>query len=377
MATPGEGNHPNDEGAPQPVAEVQQPESRVARRRLSQARHRATLTGLFNILRKTVYSQSDLTASKWQVLNKTKIHIQELEQTLDNLLNLKGKSALPREKACAYNLEDGNANSLEEVKEEYARMYSEDESVFLNSFPQNSSPPPWCPTEAVGKVDEEGEHDEEREEEGRQEEEEEEEKKVDLSQASSTLLPDLQEFERYLNFYKHTMDLLTMNGIITPQEVTLPIASAAISHLWQTLSEETKACLLQAWEQQNRTFSDLTDACLELACAEDSVKDSGVDSQGASCSLESTQGELLFEDAFDVAGFLDSTEVQHMPNISSVFPNCNPENPEEKFQLYLQIIEFFKSLCCTDTPLNEEPDPLADDDLMLLKCLETFDDEDL
>ncbi|XP_026644360.1 stimulated by retinoic acid gene 8 protein homolog [Microtus ochrogaster] len=308
MATPGEGNHPNDEGAPQPVAEVQQPESRVARRRLSQARHRATLTGLFNILRKTVYSQSDLTASKWQVLNKTKIHIQELEQTLDNLLNLKG----------AYNLEDGNANSLEEVKEEYARMYSEDES-----FPQNSSPP-W-----------------------------------------------------YLNFYKQTMDLLTMNGIITPQEVTLPIASAAISHLWQTLSEETKACLLQAWEQQNRTFSDLTDACLELACAEDSVKDSGVDSQGASCSLESTQGELLFEDAFDVAGFLDSTEVQHMPNISSVFPNCNPENPEEKFQLYLQIIEFFKSLCCTDTPLNEEPDPLADDDLMLLKCLETFDDEDL
>ncbi|XP_041531263.1 stimulated by retinoic acid gene 8 protein homolog isoform X2 [Microtus oregoni] len=308
MATPGEGNHPNDEGVPQPVAELQQLESRVARRRLSQARHRATLTGLFNNLRKTVYSQSDLTASKWQVLNKTKIHIQELEQTLDNLLKLKD----------AYNLEDGNANSLEEVKEEYARMYSEDES-----FPQNSSPP-W-----------------------------------------------------YLNFYKQTMDLLTMNSIITPQEVTLPIASAAISHLWQTLSEEMKACLLQAWEQQNRTFSDLTDACLELACAEDSVKDSGVDSQGASCSLQSTQEELLFEDAFDVAGFLDSTEVQHMPNISSVFPNCNPENPEEKFQLYLQIIEFFKSLCCTDTPLNEEPDPLADDDLMLLKCLETFDDEDL
>lgn len=25
----------------------------------------------------------------------------------------------------------------------------------------------------------------------------------------------------------------------------------------------------------------------------------------------------------------------------------------------------------------QEPDPLADDDLMLLKCLETFDDEDL
>lgn len=69
MATPGENNHPTDEGAPQPVAELQQLESRVARRRLSQARHRATLTGLFNNLRKTVYSQSDLTASKvWGAL---------------------------------------------------------------------------------------------------------------------------------------------------------------------------------------------------------------------------------------------------------------------------------------------------------------------
>lgn len=68
-------------------------------------------------------------------------------------------------------------------------------SVFLNSFPQNSSPP-WYPTEAAGKDAEEGGHDDERKEEGRQEEEEEEEKKVDLSQPSASLLPDLLEFER-------------------------------------------------------------------------------------------------------------------------------------------------------------------------------------
>lgn len=68
MATPGEGNQPRDDGAPQPVPQLQQLEPRVARRRLSQARHRATLVGLFNNLRKTVYSQSDLTASKVQGL---------------------------------------------------------------------------------------------------------------------------------------------------------------------------------------------------------------------------------------------------------------------------------------------------------------------
>ncbi|XP_057360774.1 stimulated by retinoic acid gene 8 protein homolog [Manis pentadactyla] len=45
-------------------AQLQELEPRVARRRLSQARHRATLAGLFSSLRKTVYSQSDLTPSK-------------------------------------------------------------------------------------------------------------------------------------------------------------------------------------------------------------------------------------------------------------------------------------------------------------------------
>ncbi|XP_051007511.1 stimulated by retinoic acid gene 8 protein homolog isoform X2 [Acomys russatus] len=307
MATPGEGNQPKDEGAPQLLVRLLQLERRVARRRLSQARHRATLAGLFSKLRSTVYCQSDLTASKWQVLNKAKIHIQGLEQTLDTLLNLKG----------AFHLEDGNANTLEEVKEEYARMYSE-----TDSSPQNS--PAW-----------------------------------------------------YLNFYKQSMDLLTMNSVISPQEATLPIVSAAISHLWQTLSEEKKASLLQVWEQQQSSFSELTEACLEMAYAEDSVKDSGVDSQGASCSTESTPEEILFEDAFDVASFLDKSEDQHMSNISSVFSNCNSENVEEKFQLYIQIVEFFKGLCCVNTPSKQEPDPPVDDDVMLLKCLETFDDEDL
>lgn len=34
---------------------------------------------------------------QWQVLNKAKSHIQELEGSLDNLLKLKGKRPLPRE----------------------------------------------------------------------------------------------------------------------------------------------------------------------------------------------------------------------------------------------------------------------------------------
>lgn len=97
---------------------------------------------------------------------------------------------------------------------------------------------------------------------------------------------------RYLNFYKRTMDLLIRNGIVSSQEATLPIVSAAISHLWQNLSEDRKTSLLQAWAQEHGGLPGLPGACQETACTEGSMKDSGVDSQGASCSLVSSPEEV-------------------------------------------------------------------------------------
>lgn len=66
MATSGEDSNPSGGATPWPLVQLPELEPRVARRRLSQARHRATLVGLFSNLRKMVYSQSDLTASKVQ-----------------------------------------------------------------------------------------------------------------------------------------------------------------------------------------------------------------------------------------------------------------------------------------------------------------------
>ncbi|KAL4692595.1 hypothetical protein H8959_016405 [Pygathrix nigripes] len=313
MATPEESSNPHDRATPQLPAQLQELEHRVARRRLSQARHRATLAALFNNLRRTVYSQSDLTASKWQVLNKAKSHIPELEQTLDNLLKLKA----------SFNLEDGHASSLEEVKKEYASMYSENDRWSFKGARRH------------------------------------------------------RFYSRYLNFYKQTMDLLTSSGIITPQEAALPIVSAAISHLWQNLSEARKASLRQAWAQKHHGPASLAEACREPACAEGSVKDSGVESQGASCSLVSTPEEILFEDAFDVANFLDKSEVPSTSSSSSMLASCNPENPEEKFQLYMQIIDFFKGLSCANTQVKQEESFPVDEEMIMLQCTETFDDEDL
>ncbi|XP_010614480.1 stimulated by retinoic acid gene 8 protein homolog [Fukomys damarensis] len=363
MSASGEGSHPGGT-VPQPLMQLQELEPRVARRRLSQARHRATMAGLFDNLRKMVYSESELTASKWQVLNKAKNHIQELEGTLDTLLKLK----------VSFNLEDGNANSLQEVKEEYAAAFSRNESLNSDSFRQNGFFSGY-PTEAVKKDVEEEEV--EVEEEENQEAQEEEKKKVDLLPSLSTSSPDLLEFERYLNFYKLTMDLLIENGIISSQMASQPIVSAAISHLWQTLSEDWKASILQAWTQQHSGLLGLGTSP-QQACVEDSMKDSGVDSQGASCSLASTPEEVLFEDSFDVASFLDKREIPSTSNPSSVFAGFNPENSDKKLQFYLHVIDFLKGLSCIDTQLKQELAPVpVDDEMLLLRCLETFDDEDL
>ncbi|KAM8980839.1 stimulated by retinoic acid gene 8 protein homolog [Sarcophilus harrisii] len=332
---------------PRLLAQLQELEPGVLRRRLSQARHRATLTRLFNRLRKTVFSQSDSTASKWQVLRKAKNHIQELEQTLDNLLKMKE----------SFNLEDGNASTLEEVKEEYARMYSNNHSMTSETMGGNGSAIWYLIQEFDREVVEE----------------EEEERRGELSHSSPvTSSPDLVEFERYLYFYKQTVDLLIQSGIVLPEQVTLPIVSTAISHLWQELPEEKRESILQACAQRQSGFVSAEASCTEPAAEgsmEGSMKGSGVDSQEASGSLVSTPEEILFEDAFDVAADVSSP--------SSVCASCSSENPEENNQLYVQIINFLKGLFCTNTQLPQEVTIPLDDETVMLRCTETFDDDDL
>ncbi|XP_020857984.2 stimulated by retinoic acid gene 8 protein homolog [Phascolarctos cinereus] len=325
---------------PRLIDQLQELEPRVVRRRLSQARRRATLAGLFNSLRRTVFSQSNSTAPKWQVLCKAKNYIQELEQTLDNLLKMKE----------SFNLEDGNASTLEEVKEEYARMYSNNHSMTSEAMGENGSAVWYLIQEFDREVVEE----------------EEEERRGELSHSS----PDLMEFERYLYFYKQTVDLLIQNGVISPEQVVLPIVSTAISHLWQELPEEKRGSILQACAQRQSGFVNAEAPSREPVCAaEGSVKDSGGGSQGASGFLVSTPEEILFEDAFDVATGATSP--------SSVFAGCSSENPEENNHLYVQIISFLKGLFCANTQLPQEATIPLDDETVMLRCTETFDDDDL
>ncbi|XP_061213532.1 stimulated by retinoic acid gene 8 protein homolog isoform X2 [Neopsephotus bourkii] len=307
---------------PSPLRQLQEAEPHVAKWRSSQARHRATLANLFSGLREAVLSRSGSSASKYQVLRKAKKSIQKLEQTLGFLLKMKE----------SFSLEDGNPSSLEEVREEYVKRH------FSNHSTASSS-------EAVSESDSSvwyliQEHEKPTLEEDR---------KSELIQSSDTSSPDLVEFERYLCFYKHTVDLLIEHGIVCTEEVPLSEVSTAVFHLWQELSEDRRDSILQYCSQRD-FLMDPKAACQEPACTEGSVRDSRGNSEEASDSSVSTREEVMLEDAFEVAaGFLDRSETQGTSSQSSAFASCTYENPKDQHMLYLQITDFLKKLFFADT----------------------------
>ncbi|NWU52311.1 STRA8 protein, partial [Dromas ardeola] len=181
---------------------------------------------------------------------------------------------------------------------------------------------------------------------------------------------------RYLYFYKHTVDLLIEHEIVCTEEVPLPEVSTAVSHLWQELSEERRDSILQYCSQRD-FLEDPKAACQEPACTEGSMRDSQGNSEEASGSSVSTPEEVMFEDAFDVAaGFLDRSETQGMSIQSSAFASCTSENPEDHHRLYMQITDFLKSLFFANTQFCQEEDLAFDYETVMLRCTETFDDED-
>ncbi|XP_054845422.1 stimulated by retinoic acid gene 8 protein homolog [Eublepharis macularius] len=351
MEAAGDCSTPHVRVTPKCHTRLQDPELQVGKRRLSQARHRATLAELFKNLRETVYSQQNNSTSKCQVLCKAKNYIQELEQTLENLLKMKE----------VLNLEDGNPSSLEQVKEEYVKMYFNNCNVVPPSDVMTQSDTTvWYVIQEYEKNSAE------------------EDMNVRLTQSPSTSSPDLMEFERYLYFYKQTVDLLVDNGVVSPEEVTLPVISTAVSHLWQGLPEERRDSVLQYCSQRQDFISEVKAASQEPARTEGSTRDSATNSQEASGSLRSTPEEILFEDAFDVANsFLDRNDIQEMSSQSSTFAGCTSENQEDNHHLYLQVISFLESLFFANTHASQEEVLQLDYETVMLRCTETFDDEDL
>ncbi|KAM6381859.1 LOW QUALITY PROTEIN: stimulated by retinoic acid gene 8 protein homolog [Alca torda] len=284
----------------------------------------------------------------YQVLHKAEKSIPKLERTLGSLLKMKE----------SVSLEDGNPSGLEEVREDYVkRHFSTHSTASALEAVSESDSTIWYLIQCEKQT---------MEEDG----------KPEFIQSPGTSSPDLVEFERYLYFYKHTVDLLIEHEIVCSEEVPLPEVSTAVSHLWQELSEERRDSILQYCSQRD-FLEDPKAACQEPACTEGSVRDSQGNSEEASGSSVSTPEEVMFEDAFDVAaGFLNRSETQGMSIQSSAFASYTSENPEYHHRLYLQITDFLKSLFFANTQFCQEEDLAFDYETVMLRCTETFDDED-
>ncbi|XP_072913712.1 stimulated by retinoic acid gene 8 protein-like [Hemitrygon akajei] len=285
MESSGECTSPYTDASPRFMAMLQEVEPRVARRRLSQARHRAKLAGLFNHLRDTVCpvsKRTKRTTSKWQVLRKAKSYILDLERKLENLLKLKE----------TYHLKDGQPSSLEEVKEQYIDYYKEHSDMDSVDFPGKTRVSLWQWLKEYRSLPAENDV------------------KSVCSQSPVKSSAELLEFEGYLNFYKETVDLLVENKIVSMEQITLPIVSKAISHLWQEMSVEGKTDIFNKCSQ-SASFSPGEQITLQIPLSIDcSMRDQALDSQGASGSSESNHDEILFEDAFDLAsGFLVKSDL--------------------------------------------------------------------
>ncbi|XP_055506875.1 stimulated by retinoic acid gene 8 protein homolog [Leucoraja erinacea] len=414
MESSGECTSPYTDASPSFMAMLQEVEPRVARRRLSQARHRAKLAGLFNHLRDTVYAQSAGVTQRWQVLRKAKNYIMDLERKLENLLILKEK----------YHLKDDQPLSLEEVKEEYIGYYK-DHSIFsscscLHSDTASNALPAKTKVTLWQWLRDYRGHPTEND------------VKSVCSQSPVKSSTELLEFEGYLNFYKETVDLLVENRIVSMEQITLPVVSKAISHLWQQMSMEGKAAIFKKCSQRV-CFSPSEQLTLQIPLQIDhAARDRILDSQGASASSESNQDEvrllkqtsfhiekvlihlenfllfMLFEDAFDLAsGFLVKPELDTLTEIkeesryqthktvlaaecssaddclcfpfdwitSPVFTHSSCENPEETCLLYKQIVNFVLARSGSIALHSQQSSPNLDDETVLLRCTETFDDD--
>ncbi|XP_018423387.1 PREDICTED: stimulated by retinoic acid gene 8 protein homolog [Nanorana parkeri] len=333
-----------------------------ARRRPARPRKPTSATRLIQQLRQIVFPSPNTKASRRQVLHQTRTYIQELENTLDSLLKMRGH----------FKVLDSGSSSLEDVKEEYMQMHfvQEQGGILPNTAVASDSEPMYWHLQSDLEVGL-GEAVEEL--------------IIDSQIPEPPSSPDLIEFERYLYFYRQTMDMLTESHVVSPEQIAEPVVSKAIANLWQDLKREGDASICHYGVPQAQSTpcfftlpsdSGCTDGCAkdnstgsqeasssflsstpeeaqstpcfftlpsDSGCTDGCAKDNSTGSQEASSSfLSSTPEEILFEDAFDVAaGFLD--------------PGA------------------FHS---TSSPRYTTSAPQFDYETVLLRCTETFDDEE-
>ncbi|XP_062852511.1 stimulated by retinoic acid gene 8 protein-like isoform X2 [Trichomycterus rosablanca] len=314
-------------------------EQQKVRRRALQARHRATLSSLFETLKNTVCplsqttqntegSSNQRTHAKWKILDHAKGFLLEKEAYLSKLLVLKE----------VYLVDAKGPKNLEEVREQYRRLYSK------GSGRQNHKA-------CVPDMDEGPESSDE-------DYTDEEVDELSQSQSSGTSIPNIQEFEGYLLFYRETLELLLSSGVLSQGQVTLPVVSEAISGLWSSLSPQQRAAVRQRTLEQSSDSWDVKDNNTTIAHFT-SVNSSG----------PSTLKEDLLQDACDVVQRdLDAATA----NSAAVLQKCDYERLK---QIYRDILSFIRSHMADGQELTQDLSQEDDYEELFLRCSESFDED--
>ncbi|XP_073423608.1 stimulated by retinoic acid gene 8 protein homolog [Dendrobates tinctorius] len=325
---------------------------RPARKRKARTPSSTSVPQLIQNLRDLVFPEPDTKATRKEVLQQAKQYILQLESTLDSLLKMKADIFL--EHSAPYSLDD--------VREEFLQLVGSEEGgptadpvdiddidpVFLYMQPEIQE----NLNETV------------------------EELKIENTGAPLSS-PELMEFEKYLRFYKQTVDLLVDSMVVSQAQVTLPVVSKAISNLWQELLRSGKTNNYQNYLSQDRTaalcsFSSPPDT----GCRNGRIRDSGAESQEATSSfLSSTPEDILLDDAFELAAvFLDQGANRMTSSPGSPIPDVSLwSSPESEEQLHQYVSDFLRrkfSLC------PQVSAPQYDYETLMLRCTENFDDLD-
>ncbi|XP_028811133.1 stimulated by retinoic acid gene 8 protein-like [Denticeps clupeoides] len=316
---------------------------RKPRRRAVQAGNRATLETLFETVKSVVCPDTEETLAKWKILDHAKGFLKEQEAHLTHLLSLKESF-----------LENAEGpSSLEEVREEYRRLYSDSVST-VPQLPATHATD--AGKDSVQDPASEG--------------------SPPLSQTTG----HIQEFDgiveillhyfvdRYLYFYGQILQLLLGNGVLYPEQTGLLVVSNAILRLWRHLRPECKASFL------NCSVEDLSyswEGAALVPCGPEASLD-----MLQPCSQDASTSSLIPEDMFQDA----SDVIQGQMDASAEGRFCNqglgssdmvvPGDWEN--EVYKAIVGFFKSHLGVDLELTQDLHLVPDDELFLM-CTETFD----
>ncbi|XP_056425509.1 stimulated by retinoic acid gene 8 protein homolog isoform X2 [Hyla sarda] len=271
-------------------------------------------------------------------------------------------------------MEDSAPCSLEDIKEEYVQLYSSD---------QCDRP---VGVEGMGEVDPVLLY--MRQDFQRNLEESVEELKIESS-TESVSSPDIMDFERYLNYYSQTVDMLVEHRVVSPAQIAHCVVSRAIFSLWQELLQDGKDEVYEKYLSQARnTVPCSVTYPTDTGCTNGGKRDSGAESQEATSSfLSSTPEEILLDDALDfTAEFLDQSENQKKscpgeegasenPPAEYILRDVSPpwDSPGGEKKLHQHVYNFLRAKfsSCTQESVTQN-----DYETVLLRCTETFDDED-